>query len=733
MNTYAKIALNIGTHGLFTYRIPPALEGKVLPGCYVGVPFGPRNRMAAGFCVEVDRGPGDIPPERIKAVAKLLYPEPLFSPEMLSLCRWISRYYLCPLGEVMAGMIPPGIRRRTASRAEPRYVLVHRGAGALKRAPAQRKVLEYLENVPGREASRRDILRAAGCTPGVLRVLEEKGLVRRVFSVSLPEAPSVLEGREVEELTPEQEKAYRTIRKHLDQETFAVLLLKGITGSGKTELYIRAIGDVLSRGKTAVLLVPEIVLTPQMHARFSARFERVAVMHSRLSAGERAALWKEIKRGRFDLVIGPRSALFSPLPRLGLIILDEEHEHTYKQETAPRYHARDVAVVMASRLRIPVILGSATPSMESLRNAEAGKYVLLTLSTRAGGGSLPLVHVVDMTEERRGKHRPGGISLPLARRIEETLRRGEQAIVFINQRGFSRFACCPFCGKSIRCPRCDITLTYHKEEFFLCHYCGLRKPLLRRCPVCGHAPLAFKGAGTQKIEEELRARFPAAVVQRMDSDAMTTKRAYRRVLTAFAEKRIHILVGTQIVAKGLDFPNVTTVGIVEIENMLHLPDFRAPERTFNMICQVAGRAGRGSKGGHVFLDVYDTEHYAIQCAAAHDIDRFYRVESSLRKELHYPPFGSLVRVLLEGKSRERVNAYGRELAARLKKTRFARRVIVLGPAEPPLGFINGRHRRHILLKVPDKMPYGGLFPDHRVFESPAGVKVTVDVDPLSML
>ncbi|MFC1479190.1 primosomal protein N' [Planctomycetota bacterium] len=726
---YAQIALNIGVFSTFTYSIPDNLAHKVKPGSYVAVPFGRQNRITYGFCVELT----DIPVKNIKAIRKTAYDQPLFTPDMLSICRWISEYYECPLGEVLAGIIPPGIRHNVHARIQPSYKLKKTCIEDLKRAPKQREVVEYLmASAPGPVLKKR-IEKATGCSSSVIKSLEKKGFLERVVTLPKVEIPIGLEGTDIEELTIEQKKADGTISDFIDADAFKVILIDGITGSGKTELYIRAIENVLSKGRSTILLVPEIVLTPQMNARFSSRFDRVAIIHSRLSEGERAAIWSEIKKGMFDVVIGPRSALFSPLPNIGLIIIDEEHEHTFKQESAPRYHARDLAVMMGSIYDIPVILGSATPSLESLRNAGTGKYQVVTLSKRVAGYQLPQMHIINMAKEFAEKHRYKAISLPLAKRIEQTLSRDEQAILFINQRGFSRFIHCPLCGKSVRCPHCDITLTFHKQNRFLCHYCGHSKEAFTKCPECSFTGLKRMGSGTQKIEEKLNSYFPHAVIHRVDSDSMSSKKAYRTVLTKFAANEINILVGTQIVAKGLDFPNVTTVGVLGIENILNLPDFRSPERTFQMISQVSGRAGRGSKEGHVFLEVFDPDHYAIECAAAHNNKKFYSIEESFRKELSYPPFGSLVRIIIEGPENKQASKHAHKILSELKHMKFPRKVIILGPAEAPLSFINNRYRYHIILKVPDKVPRNGLFRSHDIFEAKKGIKITVDVDPLSML
>lgn len=725
---YALIALNLGVFTNYTYGIPPELGETLQIGSYVAVPFGRENRVQFGFCI----GFTETAVKGMKAIAKLMIDVPLFNERFLALCTWISTYYECPLGEVLAGAVPAGVRKRKATRLPLSYSLVQDDFAGLGGARKQIAVVKYLQ-AAGRPVAQDTLCAQVPCSAAVLKILAGKGYIAaKVIHADIGMAE--LTGTEAVELTGEQQTALTSITALIDNGGFRTVLLRGVTGSGKTELYIRAIERVVARGCSAIMLVPEIMLTPQMSARFSVRFSRVAVVHSRLSDGERAALWKDIAAGGFDVVIGPRSALFAPLPALGLIIVDEEHEHTFKQESAPRYHARDCAVYMGHHFGIPVILGSATPSMESLRNAELKRYDCAMLTKRVGGYAMPTVAVVNLADEYREKKIFSPVSLPLRLRLEETLTRGEQAIVFLNQRGFARFVMCPLCGKPLKCRNCDITLTYHKQrEAYVCHYCNYSRSATERCPTCGFVGLARKGAGTQKLEEELQRLLPGAVIQRVDSDSMTTKSGYRDVLGRFARNEINILVGTQIVAKGLDFPNVTTVGIIGIENILNLPDFRAPERTFQMIAQVAGRAGRGDKKGQVMVEVFNASHYAIECAMQHDHARFYAIETGIRRELSYPPFGSLVRIVIEGPDRGRAERHAVELKERLAGQSFPRRVIILGPAEAPLHYINRRFRFHIMLKIPDRIPAGGLFTDHSLFANRGGVRVSVDIDPVSML
>ncbi|MFH1709128.1 MAG: primosomal protein N' [Planctomycetota bacterium] len=725
----ASIALDIGVFSTYTYEVPPELAGRVRPGVLVEVPFGRGNRVKQGFCI----GPAEGPVPGMKAILSLVAEEPLISPAFIDICRWISAYYECPLGEVLAGLVPPGVRRRTVARLPAAYRALTADPGAAGRARGQAAVLTFLSAQAGVVPAVR-IMEVTGCSAALLKTMEKRGLLARTPILPVSDAPVELLNEPVTDLTGEQTAALGTISGLIAAGGFGVVLVKGVTGSGKTELYIRAIREVIARGRRAILLVPEIMLTPQMSVRFGRYFPRLALIHSRLSEGERAAVWQAVREGAFDVVIGPRSALFAPVPDLGIIIVDEEHEHSFKQESAPRYHARDLAVYMGHQYGIPVILGSATPAMESLRNAERGRYKQAVLTHRVSGRRMPVMHVVDMAAEHREHRSRQSVSLPLRQRIEATRARGEQSIIFLNQRGFARFVFCPLCGRAVKCKNCDITLAYHRRnERYLCHYCGYATPAFSTCPACKCNGLERTGTGTQKLEVELAALLPGAVIQRVDSDSMTSRGIYHDVLARFARNEIQVLVGTQIVAKGLDFPNVTTVGIVGIENILHLPDFRSGERTFQMISQVAGRAGRGDKEGHVFLEVFDPAHPAIRCAIDNDPEGFYRFESHQREELNYPPFGSLVRIVIAGPEAEAARTHAVWLRDALRQERFATPVQILGPAEAPLFFINKRYRWHIILKVPGRIPSEGLFRRHDLWAVKGAVRVTVDVDPVSLL
>jgi primosomal protein N' (replication factor Y) len=531
------------------------------------------------------------------------------------------------------------------------------------------------------------------------------------------------------QITPAQEDALRII------EQGGVVLLHGVTGSGKTEVYLRAIAKSVSQGKQAIVLVPEIALTPQTVSRFKARFPRVAVLHSVLTQADRARQWRAIREGEIDVIVGARSAVFAPTRSLGLIVLDEEHEAAYKQENDPRYHAREVAVQRSRIEGATVILGSATPSLEALHRAQTGEYRLARMPHRVEEREMPEIEVVDMAAEKLELKRHPIISRRLEQLMRVSMERKEQAILFLNRRGFLTHVSCRRCGWFFSCRRCDVAMTYHRETArAICHYCYDSQALPPTCPDCGAGTLALYGMGTERVEQEIKHLFPGFAVNRMDSDSMKTRDDYRRSLSALWDGETDILVGTQMIAKGLDVPDVTLVGVVSADTAFHIPDFRSAERTFQLITQVAGRTGRGSKGGRVVLQTFYPQHYAIKMAATYDFEGFTRKELELRKELGYPPFMSLVRALVQGWNAERVHQAAKQLAEKLKATFDESQMRVLGPAEPPLYKLRGRTRMHLLLKVPALEPV--LATLRRIadtFPNDNQLQVVLDVDPVSML
>jgi primosomal protein N' (replication factor Y) len=534
-------------------------------------------------------------------------------------------------------------------------------------------------------------------------------------------------------LTPEQQAAVEQIGKALKASTFHPFLLHGVTGSGKTEVYLRAVEQSLALGKGAVILVPEISLTPQLVGRFHKRLDReMALLHSGLTPGERYDQWRRVSKGEVQVVIGARSAIFAPCRDLGLIIVDEEHDTSYKQEEGVRYNARDLAVVRAQKQGAVVILGSATPSFESFYNAQQGRYQTLHLPKRVGGGVLPTVEIVDLRKED-----PGLFSHPLRDALAQNLATGRQSLLFLNRRGFSHAAICADCGAAFTCRRCSVTLTFHaRRKALLCHYCGYHLPAFQICQLCGGGKIRLLGVGTEKVEEEVRRLFPRARVARMDSDVMTQRGAEGRLLCALEQGEIDILVGTQMIVKGHDFPRITLVGIITADVTLHLPELRAAERCFQLISQAAGRAGRGGHPGRVIIQTFLPEHYAIQRAKGHDFVGFYEAEMKTREALSFPPLTRMVNIRVSSASAraaeqgiERLAKKGHEL---LKTLRHA--VEILGPSPAPLYRIRGRYRWQLLLKG-ERVALlqhlsRSLIQEGKVLK---GARVEVDVDPLTLL
>jgi len=623
------------------------------------------------------------------------------------------------------------------SAAEAKEVLEHLKLSA----PAQARLWETLMSQPGRQVAS-ELLEKTGASLRTLRALEGKGLLLIAKSEVLrtPVAQPEPEQDKTVVLTEEQQKAHDTIAMSVRSGRFGVFLLKGITGSGKTEVYLRIIKDVLANGKSAIVLVPEISLTPQTVSRFANRFgAQIAVLHSRLSAGERYDEWRRIKRGEAPIVVGARSAVFAPVRKLGAIVVDEEHDQSYKQADAPRYHARDVAIMRAKMCNAVVVLGSATPSLESYHNCETGKFMLLELTQRVTGQPLPTVSLIDMRQQAHDMQARPVISLPLEEKIEEKIAKGEQVIVFLNRRGYAPFLICTRCGHVPMCRTCYVSLTYHSTSDVLqCHYCNSRRAVPQACPECHKGKLSFMGAGTERTEKDLRDFFPEARVERMDLDTTSRKGSHERILSRFRKAEIDILIGTQMIAKGHDFPGVTLVGVVSADVAINIPDFRAPERVFQLLTQVAGRAGRGGEPGEVVIQTYNCEHYSIQAARTHDYDAFYRQEIALRREANYPPFRRLAHLLFEGEDEQDVLRVSGSIGRTLRRTVTRRQLStadILGPAPAPIPKLRNRYRWHIALLSSNVKQLQSLVLTAKEVHAAekTSVALKIDMDALDML
>ncbi|TKH03970.1 primosomal protein N' [Peribacillus simplex] len=538
-------------------------------------------------------------------------------------------------------------------------------------------------------------------------------------------------------LTAEQTAALKPIQEKIHHDEHDVFLLYGVTGSGKTEVYLQAIASVIEKGKEAIMLVPEISLTPQTVKRFKERFgEQVAVMHSGLSVGEKYDEWRKIHRKEVKVVVGARSAVFAPFENLGLVIIDEEHESSYKQEETPRYHARDVAIERAKSYRCPVILGSATPTLESFARAKKNVYKLLTLSQRMNKNALPAVDIVDMREELRTGNRSMFSEL-LFTKLKDRLEKGEQTVLMLNKRGHSSFVMCRSCGLVINCPNCDISLTYHRfNDIMKCHYCGFEEGMPSACPECESEHIRFFGTGTQKVEEELAKILPEARVIRMDVDTTSKKGSHERLLNAFGEGKADILLGTQMIAKGLDFPNITLVGVLSADTMLHLPDFRSSEKTFQLLTQVSGRAGRHQLPGEVVIQTYTPEHYSIELSAFQDYDAFYEREMHLRRQSHYPPYYYVVLITVSHEDLMKTVSVTEKITNYLG-SRLNRDSIVLGPVASPISRINNRYRYQCLIKYkrePDLNQHLRTLLEHYQKETAQNqLQISIDLNPQIMM
>lgn len=734
----ARVLIDGPSELVFDYAVPP--EMAVRPGCRVCIPL--RKKPALGTVLAVSDGPAED--FALREIEALLDPEPLLTPVLLRMGAWIADYYGAGIEGVIRSLLPEVVRTEEISAKTRRIAeLVSRPdeetlARLARRAPKQGAIISLLAVAEG---GRLPVAELGTHATGPLKALERAGLLRILQEEVRrdPEADGEEEPVETTALplNPGQQAACAHITAAMAAEKPKPILLLGVTGSGKTEIYLQATRYALDIGKTVLVLVPEISLTPQTVRRFKSRFAalrgQVAVLHSNLSQGERFDEWHRIRRGEARIVIGARSAVFAPLPELGLIIVDEEHENTYKQENVPRYHGRDVAVLRGAFEPCAIVLGSATPSLESWHNARTGKYDLLRLDERADGQSMPLVRVTDMRlEAAKHKGAPAIFSDKLRTALEQRLERGEQSILFLNRRGFARSLQCPKCGHVCSCPHCSVALTYHRaDERLVCHVCGHQAVVPRRCPECKDPAIILQGFGTQKVEDVLTKILPQAKIARIDADAMRRKHALRDTLNAFRARKIHVLVGTQMIAKGLHFPNVTLVGILNADLGLHVPDFRAGERTFQLITQVAGRAGRGELEGEVIVQTFTPHSPSIQYARRHDFDGYSEQEMDFRRQFGFPPYGHCA-VLTARSTHERRAEFTLQ-TLRLRLEEALPPGITMGEVLPsPLVRSHGQFRFQITLRANQARPLTrhvqGVL---RRTTVPEDVTVVFDMDALS--
>lgn len=750
---FAQVALNRPLDHDLSYSIPGALAESVHLGSIVEVPL--RGQQAQGIVTgivdHVDfKG-------RIKPLTRVLTPDYAVDDELIELARWLAGYYWCSLGEALAAVSFIGLndvhaRRQVAlALAAPDHWLVvsrTEGPEGKKVTAGQTRVISALLAHGNDAMPPPRLADEAGVGPGVLKTMLERGWLERCEEEVVREDDYLMymeNARPAPTLTEDQRPVLDAILQPVHAAKYQTFVLRGVTGSGKTEVFLRAIEEGLRLGRSAIVLVPEIALTPQTVHVFRGRLrDLVGVYHSRMTLGQKYDLWKKIASGEVRVLIGARSAIFAPMTNLGLVVVDEEHESSYKQADTPRYHARDVAVWRASRAYAVAILASATPSLESLHNAREGKYHLLEMRNRVGPHASPVMKVIDMRRHLvadGAEAALGPISPPLRDAIEKRLAAREQVVLLLNRRGFANQVLCLRCETTIQCPHCDVSMTYHKpQNKLVCHWCGHTQPMPKKCPKCGEPEVRALGLGTQKVEEALAGAFPHARILRVDVDSMRGRRSFIETWETISRREVDIILGTQMIAKGFHLEAVTLVGVISADFALFLPDFRSAERTFNLLTQVAGRAGRGDVPGEVIVQTFMPHHYAIDLAARLEADAFYERELHIRKMLRFPPMARLIGILASGEDAALVRDQVSRLANMMKS--LARRpafeeVTVLGPAPAPISKLEDRHRWRILMRGPS--PAGlhtllreGLAAFERVHEKNK-VHIAVDVDPVDLL
>lgn len=736
----ARILVDGPSELLLDYAIPPGAEGTRV-GCRVEIPL--RGRRATGTVVSLS--PPD--PEwagRLKPFVRLIDSEPLIAAPLMHLAQWAARYYAVPIEQMVRCLVPESVRQERHGEKTHKVATLLQWPGdddmnsLQAKAPRQAAILRLLHESPDRRASLAELGGSGALAP--CRALENKGYLTITEEADHrdPSAGEEFAPSSHLELNPEQAEALRAIVGAFDQETKKPILLQGVTGSGKTEVYLQAVSDAVQRGYGALILVPEISLTPQTLQRFKSRFASlpgsVAVLHSSLSDGERFDEWHALRSGKARIAIGPRSAVFAPVQNLGLIIVDEEHDSSYKQESSPRYQGRDLAILRAGLENAVVVLGSATPSLESIHNAMKGKYRLVRLDHRADGQRLPLTRVLDMRSEARDKRYANILSERLRMAIDKRLERAEQSILLLNRRGFARSLQCPDCGHVVTCAHCALPLTYHlTEDRLICHLCGYRAVVPKDCPECHSRNILLQGFGTQKVEELLKRAFPRARIRRIDADVARRKNSVRDILGEFRARKIDILLGTQMIAKGLDFPGVTLVGVLNADLGLCIPDPRAAERTFQLLTQVAGRAGRGDIDGEVIIQTLTPHAAAIQFARRHDTDGFAEQELELRRQLELPPFFHYA-VLTVRSEREELAAFAMESLYKKLLRRLPPGVSVSEPAPAPIPKTYGQFRFQSTLKSSSaRLIADYVSPEIAAMRSGDEIVVTLDIDAYSFM
>jgi len=744
---YADVVFNIPIDKPYQYKVPDNLKKYICIGKLVSTELGKRTER--GCVVRLSDKP-EIEESHIKPIKNIITPDFYIDEEIIEFSKWIADYYICSFGEALcttsfigfADIQNPPIK--AVQLADSYRIDVGNGLKPfpIKLTPKQQLIIDIFIKEKTNLLPLGKLTKVYKIGQSPISTLIKKGiLIERILPITAEEqrVQKVYNGLNY---TDEQKVAFDEIMKSIDANEYKTFLLNGVTGSGKTELYLGAINEILKKNKQAIVLVPEISLTPQTVDRFKSRFgEIVGVYHSRLTIREKFKLWQLIKKGDIKIIVGARSALFTPFESLGLIVIDEEHETTYKQENNPRYHARDTAIMRAHNLNAIVILGSATPSMESYANAKRRKYQLLELTKRIDNRRLPEVRIIDLVKEVSEDKNIKQLSQSLIDGIKERLQKNEQVIILLNRRGFNYYVMCFNCHQAVKCEHCEITMTYHKKgERLLCHYCGNSKPAIKICPYCGSDNMVYMGAGTQRVEEEIRQIFDKARLLRMDHDSTTSKYAYDDCWKKISTHQIDIILGTQMIAKGFDLENVTLVGILSADSPLYLPDFRSAERTFSLLTQVAGRAGRSHRGGEVLIQTYNTKHYSIKFAQTHDYKGFYDYEIRIRKLLQFPPVMRIANIITTHKNESKSKENAKILCDLLKNLCHRpeyRKLKVLGPAISPFAKLKDKFRWRVIvksdnMKLLSELVRTGLDEFNEV-KPHLRSSIIVDIDPISLL
>lgn len=745
---FARVVIPSPLRDFLTYEIPPAFSDRVAAGMRVVVPLG--KRQLTGVVFELTSTPPGVATREVIAVPD---PRPVLDSTLLELSQWIARYYLTSIGEVLGTMLPPTLKGQSER------LIVFKETGTAPENSLEGRILELCRQRKTPMTVRALTRLMNGRNPSqALQRLEVMGAIqmrdrlpggRKRKGETVAESEASFSSPDGPVLTGEQRGALEAIERRIEESSFETFLLHGVTGSGKTEVYLRAMARARSEGRRSLILIPEISLTPQLIDRLNGRFPgKIGILHSALTGAQRRKEWWRILSGDADVVVGARSAVFAPIENLGLIVVDEEHDPSYKQEEGVRYNGRDVAVVRGKLSRCPVILGSATPAMETYENCSQGRYRLLELTRRVQGRPLPQITTIDLRSEfarheeenkNQGTHSRSQIvaerlvSAPLLDALQQNYKNSRQSLIFLNRRGYSNFLQCALCGYVLRCSQCSVSLTLHlRQKIVCCHHCNFRRPVIDICPACSQPALGGVGVGTEQIEQLLRRLIPGARIARMDRDTTTRRGSHEELIRAWERAEIDILVGTQMITKGHDVSGVTLVGALLADLSLNVPDFRAAERTFQLLSQVAGRSGRGDDPGRVLVQTYAPDHYAIRHLISHDYKSFFAAEIEFRRALNYPPFARLVNLRLEGPDHDPVEANAKALARKLRGQQFG--VEILGPAPAPIVRLRNRYRWQILLKCKETGPLLRLAAQAREWlPRSRAARLHVDVDPYSML